>query len=167
MARLRRQGAGNRRMDPRLKMSRMTERGRGLRDFGPARRGPFVSAKGPKTIGARTWPQGDAFAPVPTVRAAELASLRQSSPPDRFRDWGVATPAGAGKSALRHVPGFDQGWRGYEGEDKDAGSPIRSGMTERGKGERELYPSFTQSVPRWHRGGSDGIRMCMGRGPRG
>ena len=78
-------------------------RGRGfLRGFVPARRGPFVSAKGPKTIGARTWPQGDAFAPVPTVRAAELASLRQSSPPTRSRDRGVATPAGA------------MGWRGYK-----------------------------------------------------
>ena len=32
-------------------------------------------------MGARAWPQGGAFAPVPKVRAAELASLRQSSPP--------------------------------------------------------------------------------------
>ena len=29
-----------------------------LRGFGPARRDPFVSAKGPKTIGARAWPFG-------------------------------------------------------------------------------------------------------------
>ena len=35
------------------------------------------------------------FAPVPKVRAAELASLRQSSPPNRVRDWGKAPPAGA------------------------------------------------------------------------
>ena len=35
------------------------------------------------------------FAPVPTVRAAELASLRQSSPPNRVRDRGKAPPAGA------------------------------------------------------------------------
>ena len=28
---------------------------RGSRGFGPARRGPFVSAKGPQTIGARAW----------------------------------------------------------------------------------------------------------------
>ncbi len=52
-----------------------------MRSFAPARRGPFVSAKGPKTIGARAWPQGGTFAPVPISRAAELASLRQSSPP--------------------------------------------------------------------------------------
>ena len=63
-----------------------------MRGFVPARRGSFdklrtgsfVSAKEPKTIGARAWPQGGAFAPVPTVRAAELASLRQSSPPNSF-----------------------------------------------------------------------------------
>ena len=29
-----------------------------MRGFGPARRGPFVSAKGPKTIGARAGPSG-------------------------------------------------------------------------------------------------------------
>ena len=29
-----------------------------MRGFGPARRGPFVSAKGPKTRGARAWPFG-------------------------------------------------------------------------------------------------------------
>ena len=29
-----------------------------LRGFAPARRGPFVSAKGPKTMGARAWPFG-------------------------------------------------------------------------------------------------------------
>ena len=33
-------------------------RGRVLRGFGPARRVPFVSAKGPKTMGARAWPVG-------------------------------------------------------------------------------------------------------------
>ena len=38
--------------------SRMTEGGRFSRGFGPARRGPFVSAKGPKTMGARAWPFG-------------------------------------------------------------------------------------------------------------
>ena len=55
-----------------------------MRGFAPARRGPFVSAKGPKTIGARAWPQGGTFAPVPIAWAAELASLRQSSPPNRI-----------------------------------------------------------------------------------
>ncbi len=59
-----------------------TTRGGGLRGFAPARRGPFVSAKGPKTIGARAWPpRGGACAPVPVTWAAELAALRQSSPP--------------------------------------------------------------------------------------
>ena len=32
--------------------------GKGMRGVAPARRGPFVSAKGPKTIGARAWPSG-------------------------------------------------------------------------------------------------------------
>ena len=35
-----------------------------------------------------------AFAPVPFARAAELASLRQSSPPSRIRDQSTAAPAG-------------------------------------------------------------------------
>ena len=34
---------------------------------------------------------------------------------------------------MRHVPGFDQEWRGYERQDKDSGSPIRSGMTDKDK----------------------------------
>ena len=34
----------------------LQRRGIFLREFGPARRGPFVSAKGPKTMGARAWP---------------------------------------------------------------------------------------------------------------
>ena len=65
--------------------------------------------KDPKPLAPGRGPPG-AFAPVPIAWAAELASLRQSSPPNRVRDWGAATPAGAG----RHVPGFDPGWRGYE-----------------------------------------------------
>ena len=32
---------------------------------------------------------------------------------------------------MRHVPGFDQGWRGYERQEKNPGSPIRSGMTDK------------------------------------
>ena len=58
------------------------------------------------------------FAPVPISRAAELASLRQSSPPKRCRDRGAATPEGAGT------------WRDYE--ENDTGSPIKSGMTGEG-----------------------------------
>ncbi len=58
-----------------------TTRGRGLWGFAPTRRGPFVSAKGPKTSGARAGPpRGGSCAPVPGVWAAELAALRQSSP---------------------------------------------------------------------------------------
>ena len=40
---------------------------------------------------------GGAFATVPIAWAAELASLRQSSPQNRLRDWGAATPEGAGR----------------------------------------------------------------------
>ena len=40
--------------------SGMTEGGRVLRGFGPARRGPFVSAKGPKTMGAGAQPRPQA-----------------------------------------------------------------------------------------------------------
>ena len=50
--------------------------------------------KDPKPWAPRRGPPGS-FAPVPTVRAAELASLKQSSPPYRVRDRGAATPAGA------------------------------------------------------------------------
>ncbi len=72
-----------------------------LRGFGPARRGPFVSAKGPKTSGARAGPpRGGACAPVPVVWAAELAALRQSSPPKwKGRDRGTAPPGGARTTA--------------------------------------------------------------------
>ena len=67
-----------------------------MRGFGPARRGPFVSAKGPKTIGARAWP----FRGVPLPQARLLGlrnSLRSDSPrpSTRSRDWGAASPAGA------------------------------------------------------------------------
>ena len=58
---------------------------------------------------------------------------------------------------MRHVPGFEQGWRGYEG--KDTGSPIKDvveddrrkgrgcqkgelGLTERGKGAAITTRSF-------------------------
>ena len=51
--------------------------------------------KDPKPWAPGRSPRGGAFAPVPFVRAAELASLRQSSPPPRIRDRGAASPAGA------------------------------------------------------------------------
>ena len=50
--------------------------------------------KDPKPLAPGRGPTG-AFATVPNVRAAELASLKQSSPPTRIRDWGAAPPAGA------------------------------------------------------------------------
>ena len=70
-----------------------------MRGFAPARRGPFVSAKGPKTIGARAWPQEGVFAPVPIAWAAELASLRQSSPLNRI--------FGTGAQPRPQAPGDD------------------------------------------------------------
>ena len=56
--------------------------------------------KDPKPLAPGRGPSGS-FAPVPTVRAAELAALRQSSPYNQIRHWGAATPAGAMR------------WRGY------------------------------------------------------
>ena len=50
--------------------------------------------KDPKPWAPGRGPLG-AFASVPIAWAAELASLKQSSPPNRVRDWGAATPAGA------------------------------------------------------------------------
>ncbi len=46
---------------------------------------PWAPGRGPSGV----------FAPVPKVRAAELAALRQSSPPNKVRDRGAASPAGA------------------------------------------------------------------------
>ena len=88
-----------------------------MRGFAPTRRGSFdrlrtgsfVSAKGPKTIGARAWPQG---VPLPQSRSLGLRnSLRSDSPaPHQGRDCGAATPAGA--KTWRH------GMTRYEGERK-------------------------------------------------
>ena len=71
-----------------------------MRGFGPAREVLLFRQKDPKPWAPGRGPPG-AFAPVPKFRAAELASLRQSSPPNRVRDWGAATPAGA--LGWRHV----------------------------------------------------------------
>ncbi len=54
--------------------------------------------KDPKPLAPGRGPRG-ALAPVPMTWAAELASLRQSSPPNSFRDWSAATPEGAGEKA--------------------------------------------------------------------
>ena len=87
-------------LDPRLRMSGMTEGERFSRGFAPARRGPFDFAslrsgrallfrqKDPKPLAPGRGPPG-AFAPVPIAWAAELASLRQSSPPHRIFGTGV------------------------------------------------------------------------------
>ncbi len=91
-----------------------TTRG-GLRGFGPARRGSFarpvqgklrtshfVSAKEPKTSGARAGPpRGGAFAPVPVTWAAELAALRQSSPPYGMDGTGGAAPPAGAKTTAK------------------------------------------------------------------
>ena len=50
--------------------------------------------KDPKPWAPGRGPSG-AFATVPKVRAAELATLKQSSPLNRVRDRGAATPGGA------------------------------------------------------------------------
>jgi len=55
----------------------------------PTRRGPFVSAKGPKTISARARPQGGPSASAPNKMARKLAPLKQPSPRSRF---GAAAP---------------------------------------------------------------------------
>ena len=61
--------------------------------------------KDPKPLAPGRGP-GGAFAPVPISRAAELASLRQSSPPQSLRDRGAATPAGAGNDGQKIDAGF-------------------------------------------------------------
>ena len=55
--------------------------------------------KDPKPLAPGRGPIG-AFAPVPFVWAAELVSLRQSSPLNRLRDRGAATPEGADEMLL-------------------------------------------------------------------
>ena len=61
--------------------------GRALRGFGPARRDPFVSAKGPKTIGARAWPFG-CLCPGPE-RLGLRNSLRSNSPRPSLQSSGL------------------------------------------------------------------------------
>ena len=68
--------------------------------FRPRRRGPVVSAKGPKTMFARSRPLRGAFAPTPNDMAAKLAEpalslaegLKQSSPKSRMWHRGSAAP---------------------------------------------------------------------------
>ena len=85
-------------LDPLLEgllMSRMTERGGGNAGFRP--RTPRSCCFGKRTQNHGR-PGVALRVPLPRSRkvwAAELASLKQSSPPTRVRDWGAATPAGA------------------------------------------------------------------------
>ncbi len=58
------------------------------RGFGPARRGPFVSAKGPKTIPARAWPCGS---PSSQHRITWLRNSLRSDSPRRVGGFGAAT----------------------------------------------------------------------------
>ena len=86
--------------------------------FAPTRRGPFVSAKGPKTIGARAWPQG---VPLPQSRLLGLRnSLRSDSPrlQPGFGTEAQPRPKAPGKDAWDGV--------GVNGEGKDAGFPIKA-----------------------------------------
>lgn len=46
-----------------------------MQGFAPARRGPFLSRKGPKTISARA--RWDSFAPRPNHGGEQLATLKQ------------------------------------------------------------------------------------------
>ena len=39
---------------------------------------------------------------------------------------------------MRHVPGFDQGWRGYKRQDKDPGSSINNVEDDRQRQEKEI-----------------------------
>ena len=73
----------------------------GLRGFAPARRGPFVSAKGPKTIGARAWPSG-CLCPSPSVSG--LRNSLRSDSPRPHRGFGTAAqprPQAPGHGAMR------------------------------------------------------------------
>ncbi len=69
-----------------------------MRGFAPARRGPFVSAKGPKTISARARPLWGNFAARPNQMARKLAPLKQSSPKCRIRPGSEAAHEGGGNT---------------------------------------------------------------------
>ena len=103
--------------------SRMTGEGDSCGVSAPRDEVLLFRQKDPKPLAPRRGPPG-AFAPVPTVRAAELASLKQSSPPTGFRDCGAATPAGARKwrdeiagvtAGKRQIPRYARNDRGGSG----------------------------------------------------
>jgi len=60
--------------------------------FRPCRRGPLVSAKGPKTISACARPQGGLSASALNKMAQELAALSQPSPKKPIQGEGGAAP---------------------------------------------------------------------------
>ncbi len=77
-----------------------------MRGVVPARRGPFVSAKGPKTISARARPLWGNFAARPNQMARKLVEsilslvegLKQSSPKCRIRPGSEAAHEGEGNT---------------------------------------------------------------------
>ena len=80
---------------------------------------PFCFGKRTQNHGARAWPQGVAFAPVPLAWAAELASLRQSS----FGTGSPPRPKAPGDGGMRHVLAFPrdaaiQLWRSHVTRDR-------------------------------------------------
>jgi hypothetical protein len=81
--------------------------------FRPRRRAPFVSAKGPKTIFARSRPLRDAFAPTPNYMTAQRAEpalsivegLKQSPPNSLNWHRGSNAPNAIGcKSSIFLIP---------------------------------------------------------------
>ena len=117
-----------------------------LRGVVPARRGPFVSAKGPKTIGARAWPQG---VPVPRSRFLRLRnSLRSDSPRPKKRCGTGAQPRpqapGNGICSFCHAR-LDRASSVFGffivPKDNDAGAP----MTNVGDNKRSHSASFRLS----------------------
>ncbi len=100
-------------------------------------------------------------------RAAELASLRQSSPPHRFRDRGAATPAGAGEMLLPPVVPPDPSLRflrlgsgqakeenSYPNKDSCSGS----GLDRRGRSGMMVVSLRLSSNSRRNREGSRSLR---------
>ena len=65
--------------------------------------------------------------PAPQSRLLGLRNSLRSDSPRPPIDFGTAAqprPQAPGGGAMRHVPGFDQGWRGYEDKEKDSGFSI-------------------------------------------
>ena len=93
----------------------------------PIRRGPFVSAKGPKTISARLRPQWGPSAKAPNKMARELALLKQLSPRSRF---GASAPPHpkAGFPQKQETPKTNSNFSGFSDRTKRI-SPVISSLT--------------------------------------